>query len=182
MRRALALGFVVACGGSGAATGPAAGPPSPSAGGAADAGVNLRWHPDSRKVDRIGKGDGDFSPDGEPDAVCAAHVEGPAKALFVVSTTEKGEPDGDYQADTLVAGQEEPMVLSLAGPNGEETSGLAVEERGALLNARDGSIPALGPGPHDLVLTFRDRPAVHDGIRLYVLRPDGSLSASPLLR
>src|SRR5581483_12187910 len=143
MKRVL-LGMVLAaCGGGGGETagGGATTPTSStSAGPAPTPGMAIAWSPDNRKVDKIGKDDGAMKGDGQPDVVVTADVQGPAKALFVASVTAKGEPTGDYQADTLVGAEEPPIELSLAGANGKETSGLVAFENGKQLNAADGSL------------------------------------------
>lgn len=186
MKRVL-LGMVLAAcgGGCGETAGGGAATPTTSttsAGPAPTPGTNIAWSPDNRKVDKIGKEDGAMKPDGQPDAVITADVQGPAKALFIASVTGKGEPTGDYQADTLVGAEEPPVELSLAGANGKETSGLVAFENGKPLNAADGSLRDLGAGPHKLALHFMDHKSLKDGIRLWMQRPDGSLATSPVLK
>ncbi len=109
--------LLVACGGGGGETatgGPTA--PTASTSSASTPGLKLAWSPDSRKVDKVGSGDGASSPDGQKDVVVAADVEGPAKALYVASVTSKGEPTGDYQADTLVGEEQPPPGAASARP------------------------------------------------------------------
>lgn len=181
----LSLALLVACGGGGAPEG--AGPTAPdpagggAGGGAATPGLSLSWSADSRKVDKIGKDDGAARPDGQKDVVVVAEVEGPASALVVASVTAKGEPTGDWQADTLVGDTALPIELSLAGPSGKATMGLFAYENDKLINAPDGSLK-LGPGPHKLTINMADHAAIKDGIRLFVLRADGSIAKSPVLR
>jgi hypothetical protein len=182
MKRNLFVLVLVACGGGGGetATGGPTAPTSTSA--AATPGLVISYSPDSRKVDKVGSGDGASSPDGQKDVVVVADIAGPAKALYVASVTGKGEPTGDYQADTLVGAEEPPVELSLAGPHGKATAGLFVYENDKLLNAADGSLRDLAAGPHKLTLHFADHASLKDGIRLWVQRPDGSLATSPILR
>jgi hypothetical protein len=178
----------VACGGGGTPEGggptaPTTGPTGPTATtAAATPGLSLAWSPDSRKVDKVGGTDGALSPDGTKDVVCIADVEGPATALFIAAVTSKGEPTGDFQADTLVGGQALPIELSLAGAAGKESAGLVAFEGDKLLNAPDGSLRALSPGPHKLTIYMNDHAAIKDGIRLFVQRADGSLAKSTILR
>jgi hypothetical protein len=144
--------------------------------------MTLAWSPDNRKVDKIGQADGAIKPDGQMDVVVVADVQGPAKALYVAAVTAKGEPTGDYQADTLVGSEEQPVELSLAGANGKETSGLVAFESGKQLSAADGSLRDLSAGPHKLTLHMVDNKSIKDGIRLWLQRPDGSLASSPVLK
>lgn len=179
------LGLIlVACGGGGGetATGGATTPTSTTAGPAPAPGLAVSWSPDNRKVDKIGQADGAIKPDGQNDVVVIADVQGPAKALYIASVTAKGEPTGDYQADTLVGGEDQPVDLSLAGPAGKETSGLVAFENGKVLNAADGSLRDLSAGLHKLTIHIVDHKSIKDGIRLYVQRPDGTLASSPTLK
>lgn len=179
----LSLALLVACGGGAAPEGAGPATPDPAGGGgtSAPSGASLSWSPDSRKVDKVGKEDGAASPDGQKDVVVIAEVQGPATALFVAAVTAKGEPTGDWQADTLIGDAALPIELSLAGPSGKTTTGLFAFENDKLINAPDGSVK-LGPGPHKLTLNMADHAAIKDGIRLFVLRADGSIAKSPILR
>jgi hypothetical protein len=144
--------------------------------------VTIAWSPDNRKVDKVGFGDGAAKPDGKNDVVLVVEFDGPATALFVSSVTDKGEPTGDYQADTLVGNQALPNELSLVGANGKESPGLFVFDADKLQNATDGSLKALSSGHHKLTLNFADSDAIKEGVRLYIQSPDGSVSRSPVLR
>lgn len=177
---------LVGCGGGGGGTPPSVATndtnkplvPAPDA----SPGFSLAWHPDSRKVDRFGSADGATKPDGAKDVVVVAEMDGPATALFVTTVTDKGEPTGDFQADTLVGDETQPIELSLVGPQGKTSAGLFVFEGDQSLNATDGSLKPIPSGHHKLTLYFADHPSVKDGIRLYALSPDGSLKKSPILK
>ena len=183
MKRFLLAALLIGCGGGGGETA-GGGPTAPTGTTAAPAtpGLTIAWSPDNRKADKIGQDDGAVKPDGKPDVVITAEVQGPAKALFIASVTAKGEPTGDYQADTLVRDEEPPVELSLAGPSGKTTSGLVVFEDGKILNSGDGSLRDLAAGAHKLTIHFADHASIKDGIRLYVQKPDGSLATSPVLK
>lgn len=181
MKQIFALVVLVGCGGGDAAGGGATAPTATTA-APATPGLNISWSPDNRKVDKIGPDDGAVKPDGKPDVVITAEVQGPAKALFIATVTGKGEPTGDFQADTLVRDEEPPVELSLSGANGKSTSGLVAFEDGKLLNSADGSLRDLAAGPHKLTLHFADHASIKDGIRLYVQKPDGSLATSAILK
>jgi len=181
MRALLIAVALIACGGGGSTPPGGATSPSTTTSHVATPGLALAWSPESHKVDKVGIGDGALAPDGKPDSVCIADVVGPATALFISAVTSKGEPTGDFQADTLVGNQQHPIELSLVGAEGKTSAGLAVFEDGKLLNAPDGSLKPLAAGPHKLTLYFPDHPASKDGVRLYVLMQDGSLARTPTL-
>lgn len=176
---ALAACALVGCGGAavGESTGPVVSGPTRGASG----GIAFSFSPDSRQVDKVGVSDGAMGPDGSKDVVCLAEVEGPATALFVAAVTSKGEPTGDFQADTLVGGEPLPIELSLAGAAGKDSAGLFVFEGNTLLTAPDGSLRPLAAGRHRLTLYMTDHAAIRDGIRLFVLHPGGSVEKSAVL-
>lgn len=149
---------------------------------AASGGVSLSWAPDSRKVDKAGATDGAVGADGTKDIACVAEIEGPVTALFVAAVTGKGEPTGDWQADTLVGNQALPIELSLIGSEGKTSAGIVVYEGDKLLTAPDGSLKGLGAGSHKLILYMNDHAATKDGIRLFVQKGDGSIAKSGILR
>ncbi len=130
---------------------------------------------DSGKVDKIGTQDGELSPDGTNDLGFVTKVDGPVAAVFLVLVDGSDAPTGGYQADTLVGNAESPKELG--GKAGMVTAGLGVFEGDKLLNATDGSLPALAAGPHTLTLYVTPLPMLTPGTRLrvYVLRPDKSL-------
>ncbi len=94
-----------------------------------------------------------------------------------MSVDDGGTPTGAFQADTLVGSAESPPELGVKPGSG--TSGIGVLEGDKLLNAKDGSLPELGPGPHRLTLYVAPSPAIAAGtkLRLYLQRPDKSLVA-----
>lgn len=171
---------VAGCAGGGAGDG--AGPAVPTGPANTAGGIAFSFSPDSRQVDKVGIHDGALAPDGTKDVVCWAEVEGPATALFVAAVTNKGEPTGDFQADTLVGSEPLPIDLSLAGATGTESAGLFVFEGDKLLNTPDGALRPLGAGRHRLTLYMNDHPAIQGGIRLFVLHADGSVAKSAILR
>ena len=130
---------------------------------------------DSGQVDRVGPSDGALTPDGEKDLGFVVQFEGPASALFLVGVDDSGAPTGTFQADTLIGDSEGPKELG-AKPGGG-TLGIGVMDGEQVLNAKDGSLPDIGPGPHRLNVYVSTTPAAAAGkkIRLYVLRPDNRL-------
>lgn len=101
--------------------------------------------------------------------------------MFIVSVDDKGAPNGQFQADTLAGDQESPKELG-AKP-GKGTAGLGVSQDGKLLNAADGSLPALGSGKHRLVLYVAPSSSLAAGTRLrvYAQRPDKSVVSGATL-
>ena len=59
-------------------------------------------------VDKIAMRDGGIRPDGNRDLVFRATVEGPADALYLVTTSQKGEPHHGFRADTISGHEELP--------------------------------------------------------------------------
>jgi hypothetical protein len=107
---------------------------------------DLAVAPDSLAVDKVGR----FMPGANAlnDGVFAATVRGPINNLSLVSTNAAGQPVGGQVWDTVA---------------GDTTWMLGVEETGALLNAADGSVPALAPGLHRLRLFADSTAAIADG-------------------
>jgi hypothetical protein len=163
---ALLLGLLGACG---------AAPTAPAA--IAPATALIEKAPDSGQVDRVGPDDGSLEPDGIRDLSFVVRVDGPVVAMFLVTVDEDGNPNGDFQADTLVGATESPTELGRKP--GRRTSGLGIVEGDRMLNAPDGSLGEVGPGPHRVVVYAASAPATRPGTRLrvYVLRPDQSLLA-----
>ncbi|HSO32212.1 MAG TPA: hypothetical protein VLT33_06850 [Labilithrix sp.] len=174
-----AAALVVACGGE-AATGTPAVSPTPSPSPTMTA-VTLERSPDSGQVDRVGADDGALYPDGVKDLSFVAQIDGPIAAVFLVSVDDQGKPTGQYQADTLVGDAIGPAELG-AKP-GSGTSGLGVAEGERMLNAKDGSLPPLGAGPHRLTLYVAESATLKSAkkLRVYVQRPDKSLAAAGTL-
>jgi hypothetical protein len=171
--------FLGACGGEAAAV-----PPATAASAAAVTGTTfatLEKSPDSGTVDRVGPDDGALRPDGVKDVSFVTQVDGPIAAVFLVSVDEQGGPNGQYQADTLVGDVTGPTEIG-AKP-GSGTSGLGVAEGDKMLNAKDGSLPALGAGPHRLTLYVAASATLKPGtkLRVYLQRPDKSLISGATL-
>jgi len=147
--------------------------PTPS--GVAAAEPKLAKAADSGQVDKVGPSDGALSPDGVNDLGFVVDFQGPASALFLVGVDDAGAPTGSYQADTLVGDAESPKELG-AKP-GSGTLGLGVLEGAQLVNAKDGSLTALGDGAHQLTLYVAPSPAAVAGlkVRVYLQRPDKTL-------
>ncbi len=168
---------LAACGGEAVPASPA----SPGAAPRLTSAMTLERSPDSGQVDRVGADDGALHADGVKDLSFVTQVDGPIAAVFLVSVDEQGKPTGQYQADTLVGDQ--PGPPDLGGRTGGTTSGIGVVEGGKLLNAKDGSLPPLGAGPHHLTLYVAESATLKSGtkLRVYFQRPDRSLVAGGTL-
>lgn len=173
------LALVALAGACGGETPPAASPASP--GVAATSGATLERSPDSGQVDRVGADDGALRPDGVKDLSFVTQVEGPIAAFFLASVDDQGAPTGQYLADTLVGDQ--PGPRELAGRPGGTTSGIAVFEGDKMVNAKDGSLPVLGAGPHRLTLYVAESATLKPGtkLRVYLQRPDKTLISGSML-
>jgi hypothetical protein len=100
----------------------------------------------------------------------------------VSSTDARGEPNGEQTADTIVGLLALPESLS-GFALGKHTPTLAVLEGGRLLNAKDGSLHALPPGKHDLVVFVGKLEGhVPDGFRVAVRFTDGSVVKGPVAK
>jgi hypothetical protein len=143
--------------------------------------ATLSQSPDSGKVDRVGPDDGALKPDGTNDVSFVVEVDGPIKAVFLVSVGEDDSPTGRFQADTLVGDEGAP--LELGGKAGGRTFGLAVAEGDKIVNRADGSLPPLGPGAHHLVLYVSPSPQLEavKKLRVYLVRPDDTVLAGAVL-
>ena len=195
---ALILGFLacgaVGCGGSepSAKSPSSAGPATPSGavattGGAGGGTVKtFTVSPDSGKVDKVGGSDGALKPDNAPDLVFNADVEGPIAAVFLISTDAKGDPNGEYQADSITGLDELPKDFPLAVRAGMLTAGIGVWEGNRMLNKADGSIEPIGPGPHRLTIYVATTGVLQPGssnVRLYVMRTtDKAVSRGPVTK
>lgn len=180
MRAPIWVAFLVV---SGCASAPASPPgtvkqPAPPVAENATSAVTLEKAAESGTVDRIGPSDGALTPDGTNDLAFIARAEGPVSALFLVAVDADGKPSGTFQADTLVGSSESPSELGAKPGNG--TAGLGVFEGSQVLNAQDGTLQGVGPGPHVFTLYVAPSPAITAGTRLrvYVQRPDKTLVAS----
>ncbi len=135
-------------------------------------------------VDKIAMRDGGIRPDGNRDLVFRATVEGPADALYIVTTSEKGDPHYGFRADTIAGHEELPSELGSVVDVGRLTVCFAVVENGKFINAEGGSLGDLSPGPHQLKLyvpnTGNLQPGSH--LRLYARAPNGGLAKGPVIR
>jgi hypothetical protein len=131
----------------------------------------------SLTADSIGPNDGELTPNGQVDAIFDVPVQGPLSSLILVGVLADRTPLRGEQWDTLVGDQVIPPGTGLGGTGGE-TRGLGVQEHGRWLNAADGSLTALGPGRHDLVLYAEDGGEFLPGRYFLVkgIRPDGSIA------
>lgn len=138
--------------------------------------------PASGKVDRVGTGDGAFSPDGTPDLVFTAELDGPAVAMAIASVDGRGSADGAFSADTLVGEQTTPIEISSDVRLGKSTAGVAVYEGDALRNAPDGSLPMFAPGHHSLTIHVSPSSMPRGPFRAYAVFDDHSVAESPVAR
>ena len=139
---------------------PAATPPAP----VAPPPPKGKWNSfalaaNSGKVDKIGSKDGAFTPDGTKDVVFEGELEGAAVAMAVLSTDAAGEANGVFSADTYVGNQPIPPEVIKTLKPGKATAGVAIYEGDKLLNAKDGSLPALSAGKHKLAIHISSKDA-----------------------
>ncbi|MBX3204168.1 MAG: hypothetical protein KF764_03815 [Labilithrix sp.] len=139
--------------------------------------------PENLNVDKIAMRDGGIRPDGNRDLVFRATVEGPADALYIVTTSDKGEPHYGFRADTISGHEELPSELGSVVDVGRLTVWIAVVEDGKFINTEGGALGNLSPGPHQLKLyvpnTGNLRPGSH--LRLYARAPNGGLAKGPVI-
>ena len=194
MRTALALALVMfgatlGCGGGEPAKSPANASTSTatSTSGAGTASGNAGMvksftvGPESGKTDKVGGSDGALKPDGNPDLAFTADVEGPIAALFIISVTAKGEPNGEYQADTIVALDQFPADFPIAQRAGMLTAGIGVWEGGKLLSKDDGSL-SIPAGAHKLDIYVSSTGVLKQGskVQIWTMRPDKTTSKGPI--
>lgn len=131
--------------------------------------------PGAIKVDKTAGQDGALVNDSADDGVVAVTVDGPLTALAIVTVDANGPPDNLNHWDTIVESQPMPAGWRCSRSKGEETWQLGVEERGRMLNAPNGALTPVGPGPHQLTLYLGDA-SIAAGAKLMVLgeRPDHS--------
>jgi hypothetical protein len=187
----LAVTLTMACGGSepapqtaaNASSSTAASTASTPAGASAGGGIrSLTVSPDSGKVDKVGGSDGALKPDGSPDIVLTADLDGPVASIFLISTGANGEPNGDYQADTITGLDQLPKDFPIAVRAGMLTAGIGIFEGDKLVTKPDGSID-LGPGPHKLNLHIAATGVLQPGtghVRIYIARPDKTVVKGPV--
>jgi len=141
-------------------------------------------HIENLNVDKISMRDGNFNPDGNRDHVFTATVEGPADALFIVTTDEKGEPIHGFRADTIQGGEELPQELAAAGrvDLGKLTPWIAIAENNKFLNLDNGKLYPLAAGPHVLKMYVPNTGTLLAGahLRLYARHPSGTLVGGPI--
>ncbi len=138
---------------------------------------------ESLNVDKISMRDGGIHPDGNRDFVFRATVEGPADALYIVTTNEKGEPHYGFRADTIVGHEELPSELGSVVDVGRLTVWIAVVEDNRFINGQGGTLGNLPAGSHPLKLyvpnTGNLTPGSH--LRLYARAPNGALAKGPII-
>lgn len=135
-------------------------------------------------VDKIAMRDGGIRPDGNRDLVFRATVEGPADALYLVTTSQKGEPHYGFRADTISGHEELPTELGSVVDVGRLTVWIAVVENGKFINADGGSLGTLEPGAHQLKLYVPNPGNLEPGayLRLYARAPNGGLVGGPVVQ
>lgn len=135
-------------------------------------------------VDKIAMRDGGIRPDGNRDLVFRATVDGPADALYIVTTSEKGEPHYGFRADTIAGHEELPSELGSVVDVGRLTVWIAVVENGKFINTDGGALGDLSPGTHQLKLyvpnTGNLLPGSH--LCLYARAPNGGLAKGPVIK
>lgn len=136
----------------------------------------------SGKVDKVGPRDGAFTPDGLNDLVFGAVLDGPATAIVIVSVDASGVANGAFYADTYVGEQVPPLEVSGDVKLGRESFGIGVYEGDVLLNAKDGSLPMLTAGRHELTLHVSTGEPPKGRFRAYAVFDDRSVAASPIAR
>lgn len=138
---------------------------------------------DNLKVDRISMRDGGIRPDGNRDLVFSATVQGPADALFLAATDEKGNPQYGFRADTVAGAEELPSELGSVVDVGRLTIWIAVVEDGKFINEDGGKLKSLAAGPHSLKLYVPNPGNLDAGahVRLYARAPNGGLTAGPVV-
>ncbi|MDB4993225.1 MAG: hypothetical protein JWM74_657 [Myxococcaceae bacterium] len=152
---------------------------SPAASPAAAAGdhakvIAVKLGPDAFTVDKVGGGDGSVEPNGVPDAVLEANVEGPALGLILVAKDERDAPIAQW--DTLTGKDTLPPNAGLYSTHGDTTAGMVVFEGGVRKTRTDGSLPPIAAGAHTLTIyvEIRDVPQLKK-VELLLQRNDGSL-------
>jgi hypothetical protein len=189
MTRALALSFCVAFCGCASSAPPPAELPAVKSHGPAPA------PPDSTKVtafsvdienlnvDKIAMRDGGIRPDGNRDLAFRATVSGPADALYIVTTNEKGDPHYGFRADTIIGHEEIPPELGSVVDTGHLTVWIAVVENGKFINSEGGTLGNLPAGTHQLKLYVPNTGNLQAGahLRLYARAPNGGLAPSPIV-
>lgn len=142
-------------------------------------------HQDNLNVDKISMKDGQIAPDGNRDLAFTATVEGPADALYLVTTDDKGSPIHGFRADTIGGGEELPQELAAAGQVdvGRLTVWIAVAENGRFVNDERGRLGTLPAGPHALKMYVPNTGTLQPGkhLRLYARAPGGAIVGGPVV-
>ena len=138
---------------------------------------------ESLQVDKVGPSDGMLAPDGAKDLVFTAQVTGPITVLYLVSSWPNGNPNGNFQANTLVGDQPAPKEFGGELEEGKFTAGIGVQENGAFLNEVDGSLKPIGPGSHTLTLYAANNGTLTPGshVTLWAQASDGTLVKGPVI-
>jgi hypothetical protein len=157
--------------------------PAPALTGATKV-TSLTVDMENLNVDKISMRDGGMLPDGSRDLVFRAVVEGPADALYLVTTNEKGEPHYGFRADTINGHEEIPSELGSVVDVGRFTVWIGVVENGRFINGDNGTLGPLAPGVHDLKLYVPNTGNLRAGsyLRLYARAPNGGLAGGPLVK
>jgi hypothetical protein len=135
-------------------------------------------------VDKISMRDGGIRGDGNRDLVFRATVEGPADALYLVTTTQKGEPLYGFRADTIAGHEELPSELGNVVDVGRLTVWIAVVEDGKFINQDGGGLGNLAAGSHMLKLYVPNPGNLSPGafLRLYARAPNGGIVGGPVVQ
>jgi hypothetical protein len=137
--------------------------------------IDVKLAPDAFKVDKVGGGDGSVDPNGVPDAVFTATIEGPVLGLILVAKDAHDAPIAQW--DTLTGKDTLPTGAGLYSTHGDSTAGIVVYEGDVRLTRTDGSLPPLAAGPHTLVLyvEIRDVPQMKT-VELLLQRSNGTIA------
>lgn len=135
----------------------------------------------SGKVDKVGEKDGAFKGDGVKDMVFDVEFEGAAAAFFIASVDAKGEPTGEFDADTLTGGASFPPELTRALNAGGYTAGIVVYEGDKLKNEKDGALTPFPEGKRKLTFHVSAKTAPKGPVRVYAMLTDKTVIAGPVL-
>ncbi|WP_394825218.1 hypothetical protein [Pendulispora albinea] len=152
--------------------------PASSAGGAGDTRIGrFAVSAQSFKVDKVGGADGSLDPNGVPDAVLEAAIDGAAIGVALVAHDAQGNAVAQW--DTLTGADKLPSGAGLYSTHGDSTPGLVLVEGGQRLNHNDGSISPLS-GHHEVTL-YADVRDVESAktLELILLTADGQIVRGP---
>ncbi|WP_394828341.1 hypothetical protein [Pendulispora albinea] len=144
--------------------------------------ASLQVAPESLQVDKVGGRDGYLYPDGLRDLVFTADVTGPISAFFLLSTDERGEPNGFFRTNTLTRAEEAPKEFGGMLELGRMTPGLGVYEEGKPLNKDSGAVNV--PAGRHLLKLYTSNPGnvtSRSYLRLFGVLADKSIVKSPIL-